>query len=179
MSSISGANQALYPYLQSLSANASSPTVLDPSTASATESTAAGSSGQSVQGSGHHGSSGFFKQIQEAVTNALQSAASGDSTDPNQTIADAIAQVFQNSGAASTTTTAAGHLDGDAEASGAADAETSGPQAFFQTLQSNGIDPQQFHQDFLTAIKDAQGGNVDPSTAFASFPPGTLVDTTA
>jgi hypothetical protein len=28
-------------------------------------------------------------------------------------------------------------------------------------------------------VKDAQGGQVDPSTAFKSFPPGSTVDATA
>ena len=39
--------------------------------------------------------------------------------------------------------------------------------------------PQQFRSDFLAAVKDAQGGQADPSTAFKSLPPGSTVDTTA
>jgi hypothetical protein len=31
----------------------------------------------------------------------------------------------------------------------------------------------------LAAIKDAQGGQFDPSAAFKSFPPGSLVDLAA
>jgi hypothetical protein len=45
-------------------------------------------------------------------------------------------------------------------------------------LQAMGVDPQQFHSDFLAAVQGAQGGQVDPSTAFQSFPPGTTVNTT-
>ena len=41
-----------------------------------------------------------------------------------------------------------------------------------------GVDPQQFHQDFMAAIKDAQqNGNADPRTALQSFPLGSAVDT--
>ena len=44
-------------------------------------------------------------------------------------------------------------------------------QAFFQNLQSLGVDPQQFHQDFLAAVQDAQSGNnVDASSPFKTFP---------
>ena len=42
------------------------------------------------------------------------------------------------------------------------------------------VDPQQFHQDLLAAIKDAQnGGQADPATLFKNFPPGSNVDTIA
>ena len=48
-----------------------------------------------------------------------------------------------------------------------------------QTLQSFGVDPKQFFQDFQSAVQNAQNGQFDPSTAFSSFPPGTLVNTLA
>ena len=71
--------------------------------------------------------------------------------------------------------------DGDSDAPGAADNDgsASGAQAAFaQLLQSNGVNGQQFQQDFLAAIQSAQGGDSsDPSGALGSFPPGSLVDT--
>jgi hypothetical protein len=127
----------------------------------------------------HHGGGQFFAKIQAAVTTALQSAQSNGASDPNQIVQNAIESVLK------------GNSDGSADESGEqsiapTDASASGTvdphaarEAFFQTLQSYGVDPQQFHQDFLTAIQDAHNGNADPSTAFKSFPPGLNVDTTA
>ena len=150
---------------------------------SATDSSAS----QQVQGGHHHhhgggGGGAFFSKIQSAVTSALQQAQSGDATDPNQAIQNAIASVMEggNSSADGTATS----TDPSATDPNAAATASSDPQqsqiAFFQTLQQFGVDPQQFHQDFLAALQDAQqNGNADPSSVFGSFPPGTAVDTTA
>ena len=63
--------------------------------------------------------------------------------------------------------------------SGTITANSADQSDFAQTLQDYGIDSDQFQQDFQTAVQQAQGGQIDPSTAFASFPPGLIVDTTA
>lgn len=200
MSSISsaGAGAGLFQYFKSIGAAGSS----DASTnAAATDSTAAtGSpftvtsdaqtSGQHVQGHHRHGKGGgqFFKKLQDAVSSALQQAkSSGDSADPNQVVQDAIAKVLKEQGgpaapgqspAAGAPVDSDGDHDGSTHAVGSSQS-ASAQSAFAQTLQSFGIDASQFHSDFLAAIKDAKGGNVDPSTAFQSFPPGAQVDTTA
>ena len=187
MSSISGVGQSLSQYFQSISANSPAQPTSVTSSASAADSAAAGSATTTpVHGKGHHhhGHGGGSKQIQQAVTDALQSAStSGSSTDPNQTIQDAIAKVFQNSNSAtptsaSTTTGSDPDGDDDTDAAGEAGGDNTAQQAFLKALQSFGVDPQQFHQDFLAAVKDAQGGQINPNTAFQSFPPGTFVDTT-
>jgi hypothetical protein len=43
-------------------------------------------------------------------------------------------------------------------------------------LQSFGVTPEQFQNDFMSAIKDAQAGQVNPSTALQSFGAGSLLD---
>jgi hypothetical protein len=147
---------------------------------------------QQVQGHHHHhhaggaggaGQQGFFSKLQAAVTSALQSAQSGGAgTDPNQAIQNAIESVVKgdNNGDSSSST------DATASTSETSTTDSSAPvdpqaarEQFFQTLQSYGVDPQQFHQDFLSAMEAAKGGNVDPSSAFSSLPPGSVVDTSA
>jgi hypothetical protein len=181
-SAVNPASQSLYQFLQSISGNAQAQAA---SAASATASTEA-PAGQAVQGAGHHhhhghGGGAGFKKIEQAVTDALQSA--NGSSDPNKTIEDAIAKVFQDNSTTSSTTSGAADTDGDTDGSSATQAspqnDAAARQAFFQTLKSYGVDPQQFRQDLLAAMKDAQGGQVNPSTAFQSFPPGVAVDTAA
>jgi hypothetical protein len=133
-------------------------------------------------------------KVQDAVTSALQSAQSDPSADPNQTIQDAIAKVFQQNGArgpggAQGATGGGGPRppgpDGDGDgangsAQGSSETGSSKMQAFFQTLQDQyGISADQFRQDFQSAVQQARNGQSDSSTAFRSFPPGTLVDTAA
>ena len=192
MSSISISGTSLFQYLQSVSAAGSSqPTVATTSTDTTQDPS------QSVQGAGqhhhHHGGGGMFKKVEDAVTSALQSAQADPSADPNKVIEDAIAKVLKggatDSTSSATSTTSAVQPtasdpdgDGDTGASGANGVSSSvgsGRQAFLQMLQSMGVDPQQFHKDFLAAIQDAQGGTVNTGTAFQSFPPGSTVDTTA
>jgi hypothetical protein len=46
--------------------------------------------------------------------------------------------------------------------------------------QRSGIDPQQFQQDFASAVQSVQsGGNVDFASLFQNFPAGSAVDTMA
>lgn len=201
ISSIGGASN-LYQYLQNASAAGQTSSTAATTATTATDGTDAtdgASSGQAVQGGHHHhhhhgqgSSSGaaansqLFQQIQQAVTSALQSAGTNNA-DPNKTIEDAISQVFQNNNSAQTGSTTNPN-DPSATANSAATTGTttggttgadgtSALQAFFQALQNAGINPQQFHQDLLTAVQDAQNGNANPATAFQSLPPGSIIDT--
>lgn len=196
VSSIGSSGQGLYRFIQNLSAGGS----LSAAPSSATDSTnsTAASGAQSTQAGAigghhhHHHGGGLFQQIESAVSSALQSAqSSGSSTDPNQIIQDAISKVIknqQNQSASGTNAAANGAQptgsdpdgDGDTHSAGqAGSAGSSAQQAFFQTLQSLGVSPQQFHSDFLAAIQNAQNGQVDVGTAMKSFPPGSTVDTLA
>ena len=132
-----------------------------------------------------------FKQIQSAVMSALQAAqaggssqtgastqAAGTASDPNQIIEDAIAKVLKSSIAAPGAS-ADGTSTGDSTVgtpTTAAPSATSGPQTFKSILQSFGVTPEQFQNDFMSAIKDAQAGQVNPSTALQSFGAGSLLD---
>jgi len=190
-----GSVSGLYQFFQGISANTATPTSATSTTSGVdgTTSTDASQTGQISSHHHHHGGGGggaMFKQIQSAVTSALQSAqANGTDQDPNQVIEDAISSVLKNAGngTSATGSTATGARqsvaypdgDGDTDANGAAEGSESAKQSFFQGLQALGVDPQQFHQDFLAAVQNAQNGNVDPSTAFQSFPPGSGVDTFA
>jgi hypothetical protein len=160
MSAISsvGSNSSLYSFLQSLQQSSGS------------SSTAGSSSG--VQGTHHHhkhgggGGGGLMSQIQNAVTSALQSSqSSGSTTDPNQVVQNAIAQVLQN-GSTSAATTAAG--------TSAAGTTASSPQAFFQTLQASGVTPQQFLSDFMAALQSTQSAQLNSGALT-----GNLVNATA
>lgn len=121
-----------------------------------------------------------MKQIQEAVSTALQNAqSSGPSTDPNQIIEDAITKVLRNDNTAKggATQGTAADPDGDDDGpAGAGGIKGVNAQSFQQLLQSFGVRPQQFHQDLLAAVKDAQGGQMNPLTALQSFPVGSTVD---
>jgi len=196
ISSLGGNVQGIFQFIQGLSGTSQSQAAgATTSTTSSTDPTQ--SATQAVSG-GHHrhrhgGGSGVFKQIQDAVTNALQTAqSSGTSSDPNQIVESAIAQVLKASTSAAGTTTPATTAtatpttaaqtpstdpDGDGDPATEATGGTSSMASFFQALQTAGIDPKQFHQDFLNAIKDAQGGQVNPSTAFQSIPVGSTIDT--
>lgn len=191
-----GSVSGLYQFFHGVSVNNSTTSTSATSTTSAADGTTSTDSSQTGQVSGHHhhhggGGGAMFKQIQSAVTSALQTAqANGTDQDPNKVIEDAISSVLKNAGngtsaTGSSTTTGSTQSatdpdgDGDGGASGAAEGSESAQQSFFQGLQALGVDPQQFHQDFLAAVQNAQNGNVDPSTAFQSFPPGSGVDTFA
>lgn len=130
---------------------------------------------------GQSGSGSFFQQIQSAVSSALQSAqSSGPTTNPNQVIQNAIAQILQNQRNI-TNGLSGSDPDGDTDTQGVADQDGSTIQSVFaQLLQSNGVNPQQFQQDFLTAIQSAQnGGSPNAPGALSSLPTGSLVDVLA
>ena len=177
--------------------DASSPGVSD--TSSGTGST------QKAQGHHRHRGGGLLKSIQDAVTSALQSTSAdgstnstdGSATDLNKVIEQAIAQVFKQgpggAGQAGKGTSAEeGGLPpgpppappnaaaGDSNITSSSESsDSSGLQAFLQLLQSFGIDKQQFQNDLKAAIKDARGGQVEPSKIFKSIPAGAVVDATA
>jgi len=187
MSSISltGSSSLLYPLLSNstasndplLTANTGGTSSIIGSNSSLTQELAAFSGVHTKPGA--HGD--LFQQIQQAVTSALQSIQSGSSSNPNQIIEQAIAQALQGTNGASGATGASTDSDGDNDNSGGGAASSlSGAQSFFQTLQENGIDPQQFRSDFLSAIQQAQQGNPNSTTtAFSSFPLGLSVDAAA
>jgi hypothetical protein len=176
ISGLSGSASGLYSFIQSLS-----PGNQTSATTAAASNPPQSVSGQ-ITGAGgghhhHHAGGGAMKQIQDAVTNALQTAqSSGSSSDPNKIIEDAIAKVLQNNNAASTGAMQGSTGDADGDGGGSTGASATQGQSFQQLLQSFGVSPQQFHQDFLSAVKDAQGGQMNPLTALQSFPVGSMVD---
>ena len=130
-------------------------------------------------GQQQHHTSQLTRQIQTAVTTALQNAkTSGQTTDPNTVVTNAILQVLQQNKAANGTSAAQG-TDATQESSMTApDAATAtSQQAFLTTLKSYGINPQQLHSDFLNALKQFAGGSGgNPMTVLKSVPPGLLMD---
>ncbi len=189
MSAISGlSGSGMTQWLQQIAQQQSTQAVQ--TAAAASTSGAAGSiastGSQGVHRGHHHhggggGGSNFFSQIQQTVTSALQSAQSSGTSDPNEVVEDAITSLLKNMGigsnsAAAGTTNSLVDADSDADASGAVSSGNSAQQSFQSLLQSVGISPQQFQSDFLTAVREAQGGSVNPGTAFNSFPPGTTLD---
>ncbi|HWC97732.1 MAG TPA: hypothetical protein VG456_13300 [Candidatus Sulfopaludibacter sp.] len=186
VSSVGGNAQSLYQFIQSLSGTTQSQSTgaasgatssTTSNSATQTIAQAAQSIGQALQGGHHHHHGGALKQIQNAVTSALQSAqSSGSTSDPNKIVEDAISQVLGNNNAAVSSTS------GDTDGAASGTTGTSGTsaaantQSFFQTLQSFGVSPHQFQQDLLSAVKDAQNGTVNNSTAFQNFQVGSTLD---
>lgn len=182
MSTISAtsAGQGLAQFLKSLSGTGSTQCASSvPSDITVTQPAA-----QAVQGHGHHhghgGNGAAFKKIEDAVTSALQSAQSDGSADPNQVIEDAIAKALGGGDGTAPAGTDPSTQTNPAAPDSTAGTDDGGPsrQAFFQMLKQFGVDPKQFRSDLMAAVKDAQGGQVDASTAFKSFPPGAAVDAT-
>jgi hypothetical protein len=213
VSAAGNAGQDLYSFLRSVSGNTPAPATqqatsggavaaADPSQAAAPGAAAADPAASSqpagVRHHRHHhgGGGGFRAKIESAVSSALQSAkSSGDSTDVNQVIQDAISKVLKdgpgNSPAAGGPSQAAGNAANSAPATGTgqdADA-TSGPSdpsstsgqtdTFAQLLQQYGVSHDQFRSDLQAAFQNANGGAPDLSSAFKRFPPGIDLDTHA
>ncbi len=206
--SISGSAQGLYQFIQRLNgglgSSATSAAQVNGSTAAAGPADPDGdtSSGTSAtQASGrhhrvHHGGPGkFFKEVSSAVSDALNAAKSSGSTeDPNKIVEDTIANLFKSGklkaptsqpGGAPPSAGASGSrgADGDHDGSGSTTTKAGGSgaqQAFSKLLQSFGIDGKQFRNDFLAAVKDAQGGGTSTTgAALKSLPPGSVIDQTA
>jgi hypothetical protein len=117
-----------------------------------------------------------LSQIEQAVTNALQSAKQSDASDPNDIVQSAIEQVFSQNQTPDDATANAEANNLGLSNGGTADAAHS---AFLQALKANGIDPEQFKTDFLSAVKEAKNGAGSVATALKNLPPGTMLDTTA
>jgi hypothetical protein len=133
---------------------------------------------------GHHG--GLFQQVAAAVTSALQAGQSGSSTNADTTIKNAIAKILgQLASAGSKTgslTPAANDPDGDGDTDVPGQPEndaTAAVTSFLQTLQSAGVTPQQFRQDFLAALQSIAGAQNDPTSQAQVLPPGSLVNQVA
>jgi hypothetical protein len=190
ISASSPVNPTLLQMLQNVAAETQSQATAATSAANAAPTAdTASNTDQAVQGTHHHhhGHGAMFKKLEAAVTSALQAAQSNTSADPNKVIQDAIEKFFKDNNITPRTPPADGqpgsappgsdNRTGAASQSAAAD--DSARQTFMQMLQTLGVDAQQFRKDFLAAIQDAQQGQVDSSTAFKSFPPGSSVDTTS
>jgi len=109
-------------------------------------------------------SPGVMKQIEQAVTSALQSSKPTD--DPKKVIQNAILSVLKkNKGATQQ------DPDSDADAT-----DSDGThRTFNQTLQAYHISPQQFQAQLLAAVHQVGGVHSNIS----SFPPGIVLDTAA
>ena len=149
--------------------------------ATAASAISAGATGGAHHGHhGHHGHPQVSSQLQSAVTSALNSA--NGSTDPNQTIQDAIKNFLglnstsstQNSTSTDPTQTSTTTTPGDSTVQ-------QQPGAFAQLLASNGVSEDQFKQDLHSVLQDAQssGTAVNFGQIFGNLPSGSLVDTTA
>jgi hypothetical protein len=125
----------------------------------------------------HHGggkrpdSGDAVSDLLSTIEQALQSADSSD--DPNKTIEDTVAKLLAGGGSTDSTN---GTSSGSATT---ATGQTDAKQSFTDVLKSHGVDFQQFRSDLLAAVKDAQGGQVNPATALKSFAAGSSLDLTA
>jgi murein L,D-transpeptidase YcbB/YkuD len=109
----------------------------------------------------------LFQKIQQSVLSALQSADSSNSNaDPNQIIQQAIAGVFQQSNSNGISS----------PQSSSNNAES--PQTFFETLQQYGISPQDFRNDYASALKSSQNGLSPANSLFGGSATGSLIDVT-
>ncbi len=190
LSSLYQSNSLFAPQVQTPDATATVDPSTDPSTSATSSATDSTQPDAQKTHHHHHGGGGggggqFFSKIQSAVTTALQSLqAGGAGSDPNQAnqaIQNAIESVIKGQNGTSPDGTTSATTDGSStDPTGSTSSTPVDPQtakqAFDNTLQSYGVDPQQFHQDLLSAFQNAQNGNADPSSVFQSFPPGTAID---
>jgi len=138
-------------------------------TTSLTSSTLSGSVTASTQALGalqSNGglSDGVMKQVEQAVTSALQSSKPTD--DPHQVVRNAILLVLKKN-----------RNSPQQDSNNTADTtDADGTQRTFnQTLQAYGISPQQFRAQLLSAVHQLGSGQQNVS----SFPPGIVLDTAA
>jgi hypothetical protein len=191
MSSISSTQSGLglAQFLQSIAGNTTA-------ASSNSSSGTVGSSSTAPAQSGHHRQHGAaFDKLANAITNALQSVSSTgtgtstSSTDPNQTITQALEKIFKNgslgtfsdpdddTSTTATTTPVSNNATPTPSTSSTSTPSSSLPASFVQTLQSFGVTAQQFQTDFTNALKNAQeSGSVDVSSVFKNFPVGSVVD---
>lgn len=138
----------------------------------------------------HHRTGAEFKKIEAAVTTAVQSAQNNGSTDANTLVQSAIARVFQQTGIAPPLQgpprqrNSGNDPDHDGDVHGAPGGpdktkSDSAHQMFMDTLKAHGIDPRQFYNDLVAAVKKAQNGDADGTNLFQSIPTGAAVDANA
>jgi hypothetical protein len=183
-SGVGGVGPGPYQFLQASTGQqtASDASATDDATATNAASTAQlqiqiQAQGQSGSHHHHHGggnrASGgdAVSDLLSTIEQALQSADSSD--DPNKVIEDTITKLLSGDGSTE------GTRGNDSSVTATATAQSDAKQSFADVLKSHGVDFQQFRADLLAAVKDAQNGQVDPSTALQSFAPGSSVDLTA
>jgi hypothetical protein len=209
MSSISGLGQGLSQFIQSLQGSGSSNTSNTQGLSQFIQSLQSSNSSSSTSGSsnansalssisqdiakltghaGKHHQHALFKKISDAVVGALNSTStasagsavygpnppsSATTTDPNQKIENAIVNILKST----TNTTNSSGMVSDPD--GDDDNSTSPGQALLQSLQQNGVTPQQFRNDLLAALQQTQGSTQSFGPLEANFPTGLLVNTVA
>jgi hypothetical protein len=168
MSSISGVGRSHHGHYPKIAKSLST----DPVSTSLTPSAPSGSVTGSIPALGTAAPlpklpGGVLKQIEQAVTSALQ--ASKPTDDPHQVIRDAIANVLkQNKSAASN--------QDDSSTPDTSDADGT-HRTLDQTLQAYGISPKQFSAQLSAALHAANPNST--ASNISSFPPGLVLDTTA
>jgi hypothetical protein len=129
----------------------------------------------------HHGGGELRSKIETAVTSALQN--NNGTQDINTVITNAIKQALDpedNLDGSASSTAANSTANPNATSTSGAATPGSAHAAFLQLLQSNGVTPQQFNSDLLSAFQSSVGGNApDYSSAFSSLAPGSLLNVVA
>ncbi|HEY7032601.1 MAG TPA: hypothetical protein VH482_14765 [Thermomicrobiales bacterium] len=123
-------------------------------------------------------------KIDDAVK---QAKANGDgSTDGREAVKSAIDQVLKENGVdvdkfqAAMRPSHGGGPGGPFPSNGSdGDGNDDGAGALTKTLQSKGVDPQQFYQALSKAIAESDGNGVDLTSVFSQFQLGSSVDTVA
>ena len=160
MSAISGASSSLATFLQSLQQTSSTNNT---SGASGTGSASASSS----TGKPSAAKRALFKQIQQAVTAALQST--GPGTDKNAAVKDAISKVLQDYGSPSSVDSDDDN-DGDPGSTASTTAASKNSiESFFKTLSANGITAQQFNADLTSAVSSNGSAGASGSDLLGSL----------
>ena len=127
-------------------------------------------------------------KIDDAVKQAKANGGDG-STDGREAVKSAVDQVLKDNGVdvekfqAALRPTRGGGPGGppppkDSDG-GDADKDGDGASALTKTLQSKGVDPQQFYQSLSKAISESDGNGVDLTSVFSQFQLGSSVDTVA
>jgi hypothetical protein len=189
MSSVSsvGGSVDLFSWLQQLNGGGTSasntPASAVPSASQDGDSAEAAGSTQAAGSHHGHGGHKMMSQLESAITDALNSAkASGATTDPNTIIQNTIQSMLGISPTSPSTASATGTAAGGTTSAQSPDASASQQTAFQQLLQSYGVDASQFQKDFQAALQTSStNSSSEPDFAkmFQSFPPGTVVNTTA
>lgn len=128
-------------------------------------------------------------KIDDAVKQAKANGGDG-STDGREAVKSAVDQVLKDNGVdvekfqAALRPTRGGGPGGPPTAKGSdgdgdGDNDGDGASALTKTLQSKGVDPEQFYQSLSKAISDSDGNSVDLTSVFSQFQLGSSVDTVA